>query len=112
MEETCDKEVLVCFGERRRVVRLGKAASLESLQASALQTFSDILPPYEHQKPGLLFQLQDVNWGGIFIDIEKTQIIPDKSVIKMTLEPEVMPSISSLKETSDISQVCACKIWL
>ena len=46
--------VLVCFGERRRIVKLAT--------------------------PSL---------DGLFVDIDKTQYIPDRSVIKMILDLEV-----------------------
>ena len=51
-----------------------------------MQTFSDVLPPHTGERTGLLFQIQDDNWGGLFVDIEKTQFIPDRSVIKMILD--------------------------
>ena len=100
--------VLVCFGERKRIVHL-VTPSLASLKTSAVRTFSDVLPP-GGERTGLLFQIQDDNWGGLFIDIEESQLIPDKSVIKMTLDSlEVVPSghgESSVDRSSyDTSQV-------
>lgn len=100
--------MLVCFGERRRIVKLA-TPSLDSLHTSALQTFNDVLPPFTSERPNLLFQMQDDKWGGLFIDIEKTQVIPDRSVIKMILESEVVPSSeSSMQESIDTPQVCVC----
>ena len=59
--------MLVCFGERRRIVKLA-TPSLDSLQTSAVQTFSDVLPPHTGERTGLLLQIQDDNWDGLFVD--------------------------------------------
>jgi len=88
--------VLVCYDGRRRVVKVA-TPFLDSFQTSALQAFSDVLPANlttdEDKRPGLVFQMQ----GGLFIDIEKAQVIPDRSVVRMIVEPqpEVAPTNSS-----------------
>ena len=108
MEE--EPSVLVCYGERRRVVKLVEP-SLDLLQTSALLAYSDVLPA---NKGGLVFQIQDNNWGGLFIDIEKAQAIPDRNVVRMIMEPaEVVPdSVKSVKQSDDISQVCNCVLLI
>ena len=101
-----EMEVLVCFG-KRRIVKLA-TPSLEALQACAFQSFRDVLPPHTGESPSLLFQIQDENWEGLLIDIHKTQVIPNKSIIKMILESEGVPSSElSVKDSlSDSAHVC------
>ena len=108
MEE--EPSVLVCYGERSRVVKLVEP-SPDSLQTSALLAYSDVLPA---NKDGLVFQIQDNNWRGLFIDIEKAQGIPDRSVVRMITEPaEVVPdSVKSVQQSDDILQVCNCVLLI
>ena len=75
MEGSSTKTVLVCVGERRRVVTVcgGKAA----LAAAAKAVFRDVIPLGEE----LIFQIQSDEWGGLFIDLLPDDDIPDKCVI-------------------------------
>ena len=73
--------ILVCVGGRMPV-KLGRS-SLESLKAEVLSQFADILPA---AKFGLLFQIKDDNWGGMFMDIVEGQSISDWSVVKVVVD--------------------------
>ena len=64
------RSVLVCFGERRRIVKLA-TPSLDSLQTSAVQTFSNVLPPYTGERTDLLFQIQDDKWVDCLLILRK-----------------------------------------
>jgi len=96
VKEAIERSVLVCYGERRRVVKLpatSVGSELDSLRVSAIRTFSDVLPAFlisenAEMTTTILFQLQDNEWGGLFVDVDGAEAIPDKSVVKMIIDPD------------------------
>jgi len=75
-------------------VRLAPPASrLESLRFAALQAFSDVLPAVltsgkSGETTPILFQPQDDDFRGLFFDVGKNKVLPEKSVIRMIVNPD------------------------
>lgn len=86
--------VLLCYGERRRPVKLS-SSSLEELRARFLSAFSGVLPKVPASELNLLFQVKDESWGGEFVDIVSEEAIEDRSVVRETVEgsPYVQPTL-------------------
>ena len=72
--------MLACFGDSKRVV----ACCSYDVETAVKQVFGDLLSGRE-----FFLQLKSEEWGGVFIDVMESENIPDKSLLKVTLKPEV-----------------------
>ena len=99
-----DCTVLVCYGKRRRPVKLSSPTFTE-LRTNVLAEFADILPQVPVSELNLLFQVKDESWGGEFIDIVNTEeAIQDRCIVRMIVEAS--HSIQSTVSVSTAPQVC------
>ena len=86
--------VLVHLGDHSRVVKT--EAVVEAVQTRVLFTFGDVITP-ETRSEDIILKMKDENWGGVFIDVQDQQPIPDKSVLKAVISQKVY-IIKSLHE--------------
>ena len=88
-ENKSTKEVLICFGDRKRPVKFVTSENdpdeeLPSLTAAAKAAFSDILERENTQQ--LILQIKSERWNGEFVDVlANGNTIPDNSVLQMYL---------------------------
>ena len=104
-QERETRNVLVCFGERKRVLAFSACRGKrdgDGLLVAVLQGFSDIIG-----KPvmdNICLQIRDENWGGEFVDL-LDQGVPDRSVVRLIV----------VKQTELDGQVCnnknIIKVW-
>lgn len=73
--------VLVCVGERRRPLKLA-SPTIDALKEGVMNECCDILPQLA-MRSKLIFQVQDSDWGGIFVDIRDNTPIVDRSIINV-----------------------------
>ena len=81
-----DKRVLVEVGSNRRPVLFkpsNEREDLDGLKRAVLESFRDILSSADASN--LLLQVKSEEWNGEFIDALDSDVIPDKSVIKVTV---------------------------
>ena len=79
------KRVLVQIGSNKRPVVFpseGDGGELLQLKKAVIDTFRDVLNTTDAND--LLVQVKSEEWGGEFVDILETDVISDKSVIKVT----------------------------
>lgn len=81
----------MCFGERKRPVK-SSLSIFEAPKSAVLSKFADVLPS---GKFNLVLQIKDDSWSGYFIDIAKGQYVPDRSVLKVVIELELLGKILS-----------------
>ena len=76
MAEVRTKTILVDFGERRKPITF--SSSIErSLKEGIAAAFGFQQPARE-----LIIQLKSEDWGGMWIDVDDPETIPDRSVVK------------------------------
>ena len=89
------KEVLVCFGERKRPITLANNAAVEDLKLCVVREYGDVIPRSssatdETLASSLILQIKSERWDGVFIDVKPGDEIVDKSVFRVaTATPEV-----------------------
>lgn len=92
--------VLVCVGERRRPLKLA-SPTIDALKEGVINECCDILPQ-SATRSALIFQVQDIDWGGIFVDIrDKTRIV-DRSIINVICTTKDQTSSSPGPESQPI----------
>lgn len=77
---------MVQMGENRRVVLFSTPSSgcdAEALEQAIRASFKDVLQPSQD----FFLQLKSEDWGGAFLDMQKTDIVPDRSMVKAVLKP-------------------------
>jgi len=83
------KQVLVCYGESRRVLTLDSSADAsesEALLALCRQEFRSQLPDDRGGAYTLTLQVKSEDWGGLFIDFVE-QAVADRAVFKLIAVP-------------------------
>ncbi len=70
------KKVLVIFGDNRRPVSI--EGGVTSLKLSIKEHFSDC---GIKKDDNIAIQIKSEEWGGMFVDLEPNEVIPDKCVI-------------------------------
>ena len=84
--------VLACLGERRRPIKVFAPPLIAALQTGIRTEFAEFLP----RDCSLVFQVQDVNWQGMFVDLVSDQNIVDRCIINVIVVKEptqpVIPS--------------------
>ena len=82
-EKTELKQVLVCFGERKRAVEFSSGATVEaekdSLLSAIREEYKDVLEP----ESVIALQQKSEVWDGEFIDVGDAASITDRSVVKI-----------------------------
>ncbi len=81
--------VLICYGQRRRPTKLSQP-TVSYLKACTMAEFADILPPNIYADK-LVFQIQDNDWGGIFVDLTEDSTISDRSIINVLIDHPISP---------------------
>ena len=80
-----EKKVLVCFGERKRIVCIPSNSSdepsnvKEQLHANACEIYKDVIPAGIES---IFFQVKDEDWGE-FLDLTEGQSINHRSIVNM-----------------------------
>lgn len=79
-----EKKVLVCFGERKRIVCISSNSQSdeEQLRTNACEIFKDVIPT---GMESIFFQVKDEQWGGEFLDLTEGQVIEDRSIVNMII---------------------------
>ena len=82
--EQAEKGVLVRYGERSRSVTFtsGSESDSDLLLKEVVKTFDDQMP----KSTKLFLQIKEEEWGGEFVDVSRTQSIPDRSVLKVVMQ--------------------------
>ena len=80
------RKVLVEYNERRKIICFSGDGTLDEFKKEAIIAYADILKSIEYQH-NLVFQIKSEEWDGKFIDLEADEIIPDKAIIRLMIEP-------------------------
>ena len=79
--------------------------SIAALQSGIRTEFAEFLP----SDCSLVFQVQDVNWQGMFVDLVSDQNIVDRCIINVIVAKEptqpAVHTITSLGPQENVSQV-------
>ena len=81
-----ENKVLIEFRERQKILRLCGDGRLDDLKTETLAVYDDIVKKLEGSY-NLIFQIKSHEWDGTFIDLEATEIIPDKAIVRLIIEP-------------------------
>lgn len=89
MESSVDKEVLCAFGQRHRPISLSVGqgdSDYACVIRQAKKVFEDVIP----SSSVLVLQIKNEAWSGEFTDLKESDIIPDRSVLRLVAEaPQV-----------------------
>ena len=81
-EKTELKQILVCFGERKRAVVFSSGPTVEAEKVSLLsaikEEYKDVLEP----ESNIVLQQKSEVWDGEFVDVGDATSITDRSVVK------------------------------
>ena len=96
-----EKEVLVVYGERKRTVRFQESPDNPekeriSLLAAVRDTFKDVLEQSEENRmtnqslsiANMIIQIKSEKWSGEFVDVHGSVVVPDSSVLRLSLNEE------------------------
>lgn len=73
-------KALVLLGENTRVVYYN---TTNDLKDNILQTFKNVIEDHD-----FFLQVKSEEWGGLFVDLNNDEQVPDKSVIKAVIKPK------------------------
>ena len=96
-----EKEVLVVYGERKRPVQFQESPDNPekervSLLAAVRDTFKDVLEQSEETRmtnqslsiANMIIQIKSEKWSGEFVDVHGSVVVPDSSVLRLSLNEE------------------------
>ncbi len=86
-----EKKVLVTFGDNRRPVSF--QGGVTNLTLKIKERFSDC---GIEKDDTIVLQIKSKEWGGIFVDMEPDEVIPDKCVINAVSSKVFIPKMCML----------------
>ena len=88
-------QVLVCLGERKRLLTLSNDVSVDGLKLRVVREYINVIlrstkVTDEAIASSLILQVKSEAWEGVFVDVKPGDEVVDKSVFRVaTATPEV-----------------------